>query len=138
MGIVKKADLVLLALLLLFTGTGWGLLLHAKDGGADTVRVTVNGSLYGEYPLDENTEIDVMTDRQYLPVPDASDSEPAVNHNLVIIRDGSVFVAEADCKNQICVHTGAISAAGQTISCLPHRLVVTILSNREGYDAIAH
>ena len=77
LGIVKKADLVLFFLLLLLAGAGWGLLLHAKDTDGDTVRITVNGHLYGEYPLRENTEIAVMTDRDYMPVPDASETANA-------------------------------------------------------------
>ncbi|MFR5073321.1 MAG: NusG domain II-containing protein [Bianqueaceae bacterium] len=35
----------------------------------------------------------------------------------------------SDCPDQVCVRTGFISLAGQTAVCLPHRLVVRIISD---------
>ncbi len=48
--------------------------------------------------------------------------------NDVRVEDGKVFVEEADCPKQICVNTAPISGVGQTIICLPHRVVVSITS----------
>ena len=53
--------------------------------------------------------------------------------NRVKVADGEVSVTEADCKNQICVNTKAISRPGQTIVCLPHRVVISIADKR-GYE----
>lgn len=46
--------------------------------------------------------------------------------NLLHIEDGSVWLEEADCPDQICVNTGKIKYAGQSIICLPHKVVVEI------------
>jgi len=46
--------------------------------------------------------------------------------NVIEIKDGKVTVNEADCPDKICVKHSAISKTGQTIVCLPHRLVVEI------------
>lgn len=46
--------------------------------------------------------------------------------NVMDIRDGQVSVTSATCPDQICVHQGAISAKGETIVCLPHKLVIEI------------
>ncbi|HAF27205.1 MAG TPA: hypothetical protein DCG85_07835 [Lachnospiraceae bacterium] len=47
-------------------------------------------------------------------------------YNVIYIRNGSVCVTEADCKNHICVNSGFIDKKGQVIACIPHRLLVTI------------
>ncbi len=60
------------------------------------------------------------------------------SYNTVRIKDGKVSVTEASCKNQVCVKHAAISAAGESIVCLPNRLVVSIEGSGEGggYDTI--
>ena len=47
-------------------------------------------------------------------------------YNTVEIKDGKVFVTDADCPDKVCVKTGKVSEPGQTIVCLPHRVVVEI------------
>ena len=46
--------------------------------------------------------------------------------NRVVINDGKVSMTEADCPDELCVKTGKISWVGETIVCLPHRVVVEI------------
>lgn len=46
--------------------------------------------------------------------------------NVIDIKDGQVSVTFATCPDQICVHQGAISKKGETIVCLPHKLVIEI------------
>ncbi len=42
--------------------------------------------------------------------------------NIVRIEAGCICMVSADCPDQICVHMGW--STGQTIVCLPHRLVI--------------
>ena len=46
--------------------------------------------------------------------------------NKVVINDGKVSMTEADCPDELCVKTGKISRVGETIVCLPNRVVVEI------------
>ena len=46
--------------------------------------------------------------------------------NTVVVQDGSVSVQDADCPDKICVKHRAINRTGETIICLPHKLVVEI------------
>ena len=55
----------------------------------------------------------------------------------VEVADGAVYVASSDCPNQDCVHSGAISRAGQSIVCLPARVAVTLEGAASDYDLIA-
>lgn len=41
-------------------------------------------------------------------------------------RDGGVCVSVSDCPTQDCVHTGTITRAGQSIVCLPARIIFTL------------
>ena len=50
--------------------------------------------------------------------------------------DGWVDVTHADCPTQDCVHTGQISRAGQSIVCLPSRIVITLVGTNTDYDVI--
>lgn len=50
--------------------------------------------------------------------------------NLLRIEGGSVWLEEADCPDGICVNTGKIKYAGQSIICLPHKVVVEIKENK--------
>ena len=51
-------------------------------------------------------------------------------YNLVSVQDGAVSVEAADCRDQICVRHKPVSAAGESIVCLPHRLVVEIAGEK--------
>ena len=52
--------------------------------------------------------------------------------NILVIKDGVADMISADCPDQICVKHNPISKAGETIICLPNKVVVTIESlNRE-------
>jgi hypothetical protein len=45
------------------------------------------------------------------------------------IHDGRVAVVHAECPNKVCVRTGWRGLAGETIICVPNRLVIRILGD---------
>ena len=51
---------------------------------------------------------------------------PAANggYNLIVIKDGTICIAEADCPDQTCVKTGVLKSDYLPIVCLPHKLIV--------------
>lgn len=50
--------------------------------------------------------------------------------------DGWVDVTDSDCPTQDCKHSGAIKRAGQSIVCLPARIVITLVGTSADYDVI--
>lgn len=55
---------------------------------------------------------------------------------VVEVADGSVRVVGSDCPDQICVRTGAVSAPGSVIACVPNGVVVRVGGGgRDGLDA---
>ena len=116
-----RADLLLVLGLHLLAGAVWGVLLLTGTKGARAV-VTVDGVRSAEYPLDR--------DRTVL-LRGADGGE-----NTLQIQAGQARIISADCPDRVCVRTGPIRYAGETIICLPHRLVVTIEGGEDsGADA---
>ena len=59
--------------------------------------------------------------------------ECAEGFNTVTVKNGAVMISFADCPDQICIKTGAISGGSVPIVCLPHRLEIRII-NGEGLN----
>ncbi|MBO5042190.1 MAG: NusG domain II-containing protein [Clostridia bacterium] len=112
---LKKNDIILLAVVLgvaavLFVSI-W---LLAPKG--EVAVVTVDGEEFGAY--------DLLKDQEIL-LPEG--------HKLVI-ENGEARMVYAPCRDQICVHHIPVSRKGETIVCLPYRVVVTVSSRyRRGF-----
>ena len=103
-----------------------GLLIAAQKAlstdGAVQIVVTVDGKSYGTYSLKREQVIRIETEYGY---------------NELTIKDGKAGVTASDCKNQVCVHSMAISQNGQSIICLPHKLIIQITgSGKKQLDAM--
>lgn len=48
--------------------------------------------------------------------------------NTIEVRDGKIRIKAANCNDQVCVRTGYIQKPGETIVCLPHKLIIEIQS----------
>lgn len=105
-----RNDLILIAVLLTAVIIG-GLCLWLTGGEGDTVTVTVDGEVYGVYPLSQPCEEVITTSR---------------GTNTLVIRDGKAMVTEADCPDGICAGHHPIHRNGESIVCLPHKVVVTV------------
>lgn len=119
--IIRKADVGLFVILLVI-GLGSAWLAWGGQTKGDHVQITVDGELYGSYPLEQDREITVQ-DGDHV--------------NKIIIKEGQVQMDSASCNNQVCVDTGAISQTGETIVCLPNRVYLTITGEGGDYDVIS-
>ncbi|HAQ3262604.1 TPA: NusG domain II-containing protein [Enterococcus faecium] len=54
------------------------------------------------------------------------------DYNLIEIDGDRVRIKEADCDDQICVRRGWATKNGETIVCLPHKLVIEVRSTDGG------
>ncbi|ANK60886.1 MULTISPECIES: NusG domain II-containing protein [Loigolactobacillus] len=52
------------------------------------------------------------------------------DYNKIVFKNDKVAITDANCSDQICVKRGWISKSGQTIVCLPHKLLVEIKTNQ--------
>lgn len=102
-----RGDILLFILVLVIAFTAGLLFLNGPLG--TTVRVTVDGEVFGEYSLSRDTTIDIC------------------GTNTLVIEEGMAFLSEADCPDKLCVKMGRIYKKGQTIICLPNKVVVEIM-----------
>lgn len=106
-----RADLLLIAALLL-VGLILTLLLCLNRRDGRQVVVRVDGQIAARLSLSEERQYPVEIDGTVT--------------NLLVIRDGTVRMAEADCPDHLCIHRGAIRYAGDSIVCLPNRVIAEI------------
>ena len=112
-----RKDLILILGLLIGAGLIAGAFALAKKPGA-YVRVEQDGRMTALYRLDEDR-------REVFP------SKDGQGENALVIEGGTVYMEAADCPDKLCVKQGAKKNVGDTIVCLPHRLVVTVISAEE-------
>ncbi len=56
--------------------------------------------------------------------------------NTIEVDGKAIRIKAATCKDQVCVRMGWISRPGQTVVCLPHRLLIEIQAEGEQEDEI--
>ncbi len=110
-----KNDVILIVGLLLLTAAAALALFLFRTPG-DTVTVTVNGTLFGEYSLSENRKVEIKSGDGY---------------NLLVIEDGQAYVWEASCPDGICAAHRPIQNDGESIICLPNKVVVEVHAQSE-------
>lgn len=111
---MKKRDWILIGGLLVLALVLTGLFLLLRQGGAYVI-VRVDDREVARYSLSQ--------DGQY----DLNDGT-----NVLRIENGSAWLVSADCPDHLCVKQGKIRYGGQTITCLPNRLTVTVYADRSG------
>ncbi len=107
---VKKGDIILSVFCLITAAVMLAGALVFKTDGKKAV-ITVDGEVFGQYALSEDQTVRLSTER---------------GTNTVTIRDGKVTVTDADCPDRYCADHVAIASVGETIVCLPHRVVIEI------------
>ena len=83
----------------------------------NTVVVKIDGVETVSYSLTEDVRYEIRT------------GENNENINVLVIKDGKAYVSEADCPDGICKDYRPISYVGETIVCLPHKVVIEITGN---------
>ena len=122
---MKKADFIVIAVVLSVVGVLVFFLYFVNADSGRYVQVEVNGEVVETLELKENFE------KQY---------DFDGNTNTLVISNGKASVTQANCRDGICVNHKAINRAGESIICLPHKLVVTILDSKDNdseIDAVA-
>lgn len=99
---------------------------RAGKTSAGRVRVLVDGKTYSEQPLKAGESIRI--------------SQPDGCENVIMMTGNGFYMQSASCRNQDCVHQGAVTEAnymlrvlGTSIICIPNRVEVQlILSDDSG------
>lgn len=103
---MKKGDFIIIAVVLLAAVIVFSLFFFCGTSGK-TVIIKQNNVVVETLPISENNTV-------------------TLSGNTVQIKNGEVSVIKANCKNQICRKHTAISKVGESIVCLPNKVIVTI------------
>lgn len=110
-----KADLILICGLI-FIGVIIFLVLVVSSDDGNYVQVRVNGKVTSVYPLSQNrTEI----------------IQGISGKNTLVIENREAYISEADCPDGLCKNMGRISKNGQSLICLPNKVVVEVTDNSD-------
>lgn len=98
--VIVLTGIALLIAKILFTASG------------NSVAVRVDGTEYARYSLEKEAVYEIQ----------------GYNHgvNILIISEGMAYISEATCPDGLCTGMGRISERGESIICLPNRVVVEI------------
>lgn len=108
-----RNDLILIISVLFLSAAALVYLFVFRKSG-NTVRVMVDGKVYGTYSLSENVSEDIVT------------GENGEHLNCFVINDGKVLMQKATCPDGICTSHRPIFRDGESIVCLPNRVVITV------------
>ena len=112
----RKGDLLAVGMILLLAAVvGVVFWLQTVGESRITVEIRLDGELVESFSLDEERTVTVAG--QYT--------------NLVVARDGAVWVEESDCPGEDCVHSGKVSQPGRAIVCLPNRMEIRLVGDRQ-------
>lgn len=122
---MKKNDLLLICLILAAAAGGLLFYRFQAQKEAGQVVITVDGKEYKRLELDEDQDL-VITG-----------AGGETNH--LIIRNKTADMIQASCPDKVCVHQASISKNGETIVCLPNRVVVSITgTEKASLDGVAN
>ena len=108
-----KRDLILISVILAVILASALLVTLTKRAG-DYLIVRIDGEEAGRYSLSED-----------------GDYELNGGTNILHIEGGRAWLTDADCPDHLCIKQGKIDENGETITCLPNRLTVTVYSEKK-------
>lgn len=106
----KKRDIVLAAVLLILGITGVLIVKYGLKSG-NTADIYIDDKLVQTIDMSVDDEYTFQTDK---------------GSNTVEVRNGAVSMKSADCPDKVCVRMGTKNRNGETITCLPHKLVIEV------------
>ena len=103
------ADIILICILLVLALSVFLVVELTRREGAYVV-VSIDGGEVCRYSLSEDGEFTLNG-----------------GTNTLVISGGKAYISEADCPDGLCISQGKISRTGQTVVCLPNRVMLRIV-----------
>lgn len=104
---MKKKEKLFIIGILLFAVLLWLVLSLLRPRDYGSIRITVDGELFGTYSLGEDQVIEIG------------------DTNVCEIKDGQARMTSATCPDHLCIdQQGPIYETGGMIICLPNRVVI--------------
>ena len=117
---LKKKDWILIGIVISVAAFAFVLHMIIGETGVGSATITVEGKIQGVYSLADDQIIEING-----------------GTNILQIKNGYADMTEADCPDKLCVHQKSVSKRGESIICLPNKVVVSIESEENSeFDAV--
>ncbi len=113
---IKRNDIKLFAVIMVLAIIAIVAINLMKSEGSKVV-ITIDGKVYKTLDLNTNQTFTI----------EQGDGDT----NNVKIENGAVSMTDANCPDKLCVKHRSIHYNGETIVCLPHKVVVEIANGKE-------
>ncbi|MHC1721161.1 MAG: NusG domain II-containing protein [Clostridiaceae bacterium] len=124
---MKKGDKIaalVIAFMLVISSVSVFLYMNLVKGSHHIAEIKQDGKVIKTIDLDkvlESQEVKIAYDN--------------VHFNVVRIEKGRIRITDADCPDKVCVKTGWVTQSGQSIICLPHKLIIKIEGGSKDIDS---
>jgi hypothetical protein len=111
--LLKTGDYILISCVIVFIISSF-VFIHIVDSSEKVAIIIVNNiEMYRISPFeDRNIIVNGTIDKSHIQV-----------------KNAQISIIEAPCRHKICIKMGKISKAGETLICVPNRIVIQILGN---------
>lgn len=117
---MKRNDWILIAVVLIIAVLFLMIHLRVNERGDGVIEIQVDGEVYGRYSLADDQIVNIG------------------ETNRLEIREHEAVMVWADCPDQVCVHSKAVSRNGESVICLPNQVVASVVSDDSSeLDAVA-
>ncbi|GAB6169187.1 flavin-based extracellular electron transfer system protein EetA [Clostridium carnis] len=124
----KKWDIIIIVFLMIMSFIPEVILgVILKNGYNSTyAEITVAGKHYKNVPLSAHAGEDIL------------DIKTEYGENVIIVKDNKIGIIEADCPDKVCMNPEFIEKPGESLVCLPNRLMIQIKGETEDDIIISH
>ncbi len=118
----RKTDLILILGLVIVFGVIL-LVINLLKSPGNMVLVSIDGQPKESFPLSQDLEYVIEGYNG--------------GTNTLVIKDGCAYLKDTSCPDHLCEMMGKIKDVGQSVICLPNRVVVEIIGDgKSNYDAV--
>ncbi|MGL5354750.1 MAG: NusG domain II-containing protein [Clostridium sp.] len=122
----KKWDIIIIVVLMVFSFIPelvFGVIL-GKEYNSTYAEITIAGELYKNIPLTAHTGKDII------------EVETKYGKNIIEVTDNNIGIIDTTCKDKVCMHPEYVNKPGQSLVCLPNKVMVEIKGKIEEDDDI--
>lgn len=117
---LKKGDAVIILILAAAVFSWLAAYEPGESKDAGQVVIEVNGNVYKTIPMSDG----MKSENIHIELENG-------NHIDIAVSENGAYVKDVECPDKVCQKTGLVSRAGQSIVCLPNKVVVYIEGKKE-------
>lgn len=117
----KKWDIIIIAALMVLSFIPeivFGVIL-GKEYNSTYAEITIAGELYRNVPLSVHKGTEII------------ELESKYGKHVIEIKDNNIGVIDSDCPDKICMNPSYINKPGESLVCLPNRVMIEIKGDIE-------